>query len=284
MEYDELNREIAAKRILNEFIALQPSFPPTFKRIRKECIMKSSSPKTVGLNWIYSNAEGIKSYYHKKRIPSYTDRILYKSSVTFQNWVSPLFFESCENALSSDHKPVRAGFNLKISKGENDIVVDRQLIGKIKKPAESKNKEPKLLKLQAFDLKGYDLEEMDLQAFGGGSDPYIVITTDPPSLLLHKQRIRCNVPGLKSKVIKHDVNPVWPDPMYLSIGSVDLEGLSKVREAGFLLSFRFCSDFIFFLWLSFLFVPFLPSFHSLLYRMLHLFFKFGMKIYIIQMI
>jgi hypothetical protein len=243
MEYDELNREIAAKRILNEFIALQPSFPPTFKRIRKECIIKSNlTTPTTGLTWIYNNVEGVKSYYHKKRIPSYTDRILYKSSEIFKNWISPLFFESCENALSSDHKPVRAGFNLKLSKGENDIIVDRQLLGKNKKPAESKNKEPKLLKLQAFDLKGYDLEEMDLQAFGGGSDPYIVITTDPPSLILHKQRIRCTVPGLKSKVIKHDVNPVWPDPMYLSIASVDLEGLSKVRKTFFLFHLRFCSD------------------------------------------
>jgi hypothetical protein len=240
--YDELNREIAANRILNGFTALQPSFPPTFKRARGEVIQQGSSP-TAGTKWLLKKSSaatddnssitsettkgGVDSYYHKKRIPSFTDRILFKSLPTFQDGCQPLFFESCEAATSSDHKPVRAGFNVKLIKGAADIIVDRQLLGKMKKPAESRNKEPKLLRLQVFDLKGLELEEMDAQMFGGGSDPYIVITTDPPNLLLHKHRIFQEVQGVKSKVIKHEVNPVWSDPMFLSLASTDLEGLSR---------------------------------------------------------
>lgn len=45
----------------------------------------------------------------------------------------------------------------------------------------------KVLRLLVSNLKGYDLEEMDSQLFGGGSDPYILFTTDPPSLLLTKR-------------------------------------------------------------------------------------------------
>lgn len=243
MLFDELNREIEGKRVLNGFVALQPSFPPTFKRTRNEFIKQAtpSSPSSSaagGSNkWDLRKASlsntgsednlSVKTYYHKKRIPSYTDRILYKSLSTFQNHCRAVFFESCEAALSSDHKPVRAGFHLKITKGSDDIIIDRQLLGKLKKPAESRNKEPKLLRLQVFDLKGIELEEMDSQIFGGGSDPYIVITTDPPNLLLHKNRIHRNVPGIKSKVIKHNVNPIWPEPMFINLASTDLEGLSR---------------------------------------------------------
>ena len=232
MNYDELNREIAANRVLNGFTALQPSFPPTFKRIRGE---KIQAINTTSQKWNLRRASSaedssektIEAYYHHKRIPSYTDRILFKSLPTFENWCSSLFFESCEAANSSDHKPVRAGFNLYLSEGDADILVDRQLLGKVKKPAESRNKEPKFIKMQIFDLKGFELEEMDAQMFGGGSDPYVVVTTDPPNLLLNKNQIRAQPTSVKSKVIKHNLNPVWEDPLYLTLASSDLEGLSR---------------------------------------------------------
>lgn len=234
MQFDELNREIDSKRVLNGFIALQPSFPPTFKRTRGESIKQVSGPTSPSTRWElrrssvsdYDNVS-VKTYYHHKRIPSYTDRILFKSLSTFSDHCRALFFESCEAAVSSDHKPVRAGFQIKLTKGSQDILVDRQLLGKSKKPAESRNKDPKILKLQVFDIHGIELEEMDSQMFGGGSDPYIVITTDPPNLLLHKNRICRNVPGVKSEVIKHNLNPVWEKPLFLTLASTDLEGLGR---------------------------------------------------------
>ena len=41
---------------------------------------------------------------------------------------------------------------------------------------------------------------------GGGSDPYIVIHTDPPSVLVGDS----STPGVvKSRTIMHDLNPDW---------------------------------------------------------------------------
>eukprot|EP01031_Cornospumella_fuschlensis_P028480 gene28479-34377_t len=225
LKYDELNREIAANRVLNEFIALQPNFPPTFKRARqrvfggeagataltdRESLSMSSPGKPGKLD------HPLLAYYNEKRLPSFTDRILYKSMTTFRDSVRVLFFESVESAISSDHKPVRAGFEISLSKGIEEILVDKNLLHR-------KNfNDAKTLRLVVSDLKGYDLEEMDSQLFGGGSDPYIVFTTDPPSLMLTKSEPE----GIKSTVIKHDLNPVWPDKIDLTIASIDIEALS----------------------------------------------------------
>lgn len=75
---------------------------------------------------------------------------------------------------------------------------------------------------------------MNSQMFGGSgsSNPYIVVTTDPPDLLLYKSCIYRNVPGLIGDVIKHTVNPVWEKPLFLTLASVDLEGLA--RNASFI--------------------------------------------------
>ena len=64
---------------------------------------------------------------------------------------------------------------------------------------------------------------MDSQVFGGKSDPYIVIHTDPVEILDSKQST------LKSSVIKHDINPIWPkkENMNIKICSSDLLGLKE---------------------------------------------------------
>jgi hypothetical protein len=124
MKYDELNREIAAKRVLNGFEALTPNFPPTFKRIRDMVLTPNKTRKYDLKNGDFK----VNDYYHHKRIPSYTDRILFKSSRTYQGDVVPLFFESVEGVASSDHKPVFAGFNVNIYQGCNDIYLDNKVI------------------------------------------------------------------------------------------------------------------------------------------------------------
>ncbi len=136
LHYDELNREIAAMRVLNGFIALKPAFPPTFKRTRDmilsipkvlstatdttiEGTSSSTTPPGTLTKMSNSKEEAVLAkehvmcaYYHHKRIPSYTDRILYKSMPAFKHNIRPMFFQSVETAISSDHKPVRAGFQV----------------------------------------------------------------------------------------------------------------------------------------------------------------------------
>jgi hypothetical protein len=43
---------------------------------------------------------------------------------------------------------------------------------------------------------------MDSQFLGGGSDPYVIVLTDPPQLLMHESRVR-------TETIMHNLNPVW---------------------------------------------------------------------------
>eukprot|EP00981_Chlorochromonas_danica_P012159 scaffold4581_cov209-Ochromonas_danica.AAC.3 len=195
--HDELNREIAANRVLNDFIALQPKhFPPTFKRQRGIALTPEIlSNKSTGSN---TNSQEIQSFYHPKRIPSYTDRILYKSMPTFASALEAKFFDSCEAAISSDHKPVRAGFEVNIYRGISAIRVDSKLIHKRSSSSNNNNTPhallPKTLKFVITNLQGHDLEEMDAAMFGGLSDPYIVITTDPAPLLLTRSgRLKTDV-------------------------------------------------------------------------------------------
>lgn len=234
LELDELNREIKSGRVLNEFVALQPAFPPTFKRMRNQAIPPRQSHGLLKWNLRRASTTGtedaratpeertVADFYHEKRYPSFTDRILYKSMKTFDGDVVPEFFTSCETAMSSDHKPVRAGFAVNLTKGRSDIFVHRMVVGRRNDRVHGHK-----LRLLVSDLKGRNLEEMDSQLFGGGSDPYIIVTSDPPSLLLHRDKIRDYYEGVKSKVIKHNLNPDWKETLVLNLASVDVEGLAR---------------------------------------------------------
>ena len=85
-------------------------------------------------------------FYDKKRIPSYTDRILHKSYPGFKNNLRFLNFKSCEIVPSSDHKPVFCDFLLQTTAGGINII---------------KNLKNDGIKFELFDLKGSNLAEMD---------------------------------------------------------------------------------------------------------------------------
>ncbi len=145
LQLDELNRELAAGRVLCGFKALQPNFPPTFKRVQNMAIPHAnsltgrSSPRSNNKNFlVFSDrnsdlgvAVNLKtlSYYRDNRLPSYTDRILYKSLPGFRHHLEVNAFESCEDVLISDHKPVRASFNLQTTPGPAGIVINKDGIG-----------------------------------------------------------------------------------------------------------------------------------------------------------
>lgn len=222
---DELNREIVARRALTGFTPLMPHFPPTFKRARGKEIVNED----VGSD--------VTTYYHHKRWPSYTDRILYKSMPNFQRNLMNLDFTSFENVTTSDHKPVKADFIIIPTKGAHDIrVVDpgdkekEKAGGHIN--AKGINKAGGGFELWITKMKGKNLAEMDTEMFGGGSDPYLVALTDPPNLIGRKDPT--------TSVIIHDLNPVWPEKEVFTIPivSTDIQGLK--RNAHLLLS---CWDY-----------------------------------------
>lgn len=86
---DQLRRELAEGRAFAGFTDLQPAFKPTFK-------VERNQPLT----------------YKSQRSPAWCDRVLYRSLPGFQ--ARPFEFVSSPELLTSDHKPVRAGFDVEV--------------------------------------------------------------------------------------------------------------------------------------------------------------------------
>ena len=87
-EMDGLRKALDNKDVLVGFETPKCKFPPTFKVEKRDGV-----------------------HYNFKRIPSYTDRILYKSNEETR-WIEPIIYEAVTHFTSSDHKPVRGLFFL----------------------------------------------------------------------------------------------------------------------------------------------------------------------------
>jgi hypothetical protein len=224
LKFDELNREIRDNRALKGFTALQPSFPPTFKRGRHICIQ---DPKTImaGFNTEEEKDAHFAELYHHKRTPSYTDRILHRSLPRFERNLLTKSFVSLEHLDTSDHKPVRAEFVLQLTRGGDAIRVP-QIVQEYLDTNQAANilKNKLGIELVVSNMRGINLAEMDVRigSMGGLSDPYIVATMDPANLISSKKQIQ-------SSTIKHTVNPVWPveEKMKIPLVTNDLDGLSQ---------------------------------------------------------
>lgn len=91
-QYDELKRALRNKDCLAGFQTLDCKFHPTFKVAR---------------------ANGYK--YNEKRRPSYTDRILWKTGHELASVVQALTYEGVGQFTTSDHKPVRGVFRVRLN-------------------------------------------------------------------------------------------------------------------------------------------------------------------------
>jgi len=225
LAFDELNREIKDNRALKGFTALQPSFPPTFKRKRHIGVIDEKNIAD-GISGEDAVEEHFWELWDHKRVPSYTDRILHRSMPHFERNLSLQSFRSFENLTTSDHKPVRAAFNVALTHGTKDILVPATVQDHLDNNAVSKIIREKCgFELTISNMRGTDLAEMDVEigfGLGGGSDPYIVVTSDPPQLIATKKPMR-------STTITHNVNPVWPadETIRVPVLTNDLEGVSR---------------------------------------------------------
>ena len=69
---------------------------------------------------------------------------------------------------------------------------------------------------------GGGVETLGRVGAGGGSDPYMVATTDPPALL----SVRNQNHIVKTKYLVNDINPNWGGvKLHIPIVSCDVEGL-----------------------------------------------------------
>mmetsp|Transcript_23470 Transcript_23470/g.34446 ORF Transcript_23470/g.34446 Transcript_23470/m.34446 type:complete len:481 (+) Transcript_23470:109-1551(+) len=196
LELDELTRERKAQRVLVGYTSYPPAFPPTFKRVRGKAIEKrdedvettttlgeaadkmavDAPTKIFNLEMENENPSEYTCsiFYDKKRLPSFTDRILSTSLPAFnENLVCDRFF-SCEEVITSDHKPVIGLFTLETTNGLHDIMAYSV--------ANCNHLQLRYTMNTTFRLKNLsarNLSEMDSVLFGGGSDPYLVLSADP---------------------------------------------------------------------------------------------------------
>ena len=92
-KYDELRGSLEERTCLVGFDTPFCNFPPTFKVARHDGY-----------------------HYNVKRSPSYTDRILYKKADQLDYGLQMLLYEPVESFKSSDHKPIRSGFSIRLNK------------------------------------------------------------------------------------------------------------------------------------------------------------------------
>jgi len=94
-KYDELRGSLNKRECLVGYETPYCNFPPTFKVTRHENEYK----------------------YNVKRSPSYTDRILYKKAPDLLNSsLRLLMYEPVSGFVSSDHKPIRSAFTVRLNK------------------------------------------------------------------------------------------------------------------------------------------------------------------------
>lgn len=171
---DELAMALKKKDCLAGFTTLPCNFPPTFKVAR---------------------VEGYQ--YNEKRTPSYTDRILWKSADGMADNVVPFLYEPCPDFITSDHKPIRGGYSVKMNRGPGQT------------SSQTIKHSERHVHLLVKDIKCTNLPAMDAGVMGGLSDPYILFVSSPKPMLWKKA-------WPSTKVIKKCLNPVWEQDMHLT--------------------------------------------------------------------
>mmetsp|Transcript_17416 Transcript_17416/g.25975 ORF Transcript_17416/g.25975 Transcript_17416/m.25975 type:complete len:761 (-) Transcript_17416:8-2290(-) len=193
---DELAVALKQKECLVGFSTLPCHWPPTFKVAR---------------------GEGYQ--YNEKRTPSYTDRILWKSAEGMTNNVIPFLYEPCPDFITSDHKPIRGGFAVKLNKCRppHNQNLSNSVITQDGKdhPVEQQ------IQILVSDMKCTNLPIMDNELIGGLSDPYVKFVSSPKELLYSKA-------WPSSSIITKSLNPVWNENYHLTMDGNGMEnGLAE---------------------------------------------------------
>ena len=190
--------------LLSDWKTVQCDFPPTFKVARAK------------------RAEE----YNPKRIPSYTDRILFKSFPGFRDRLDTFAYDSAPGFTSSDHKPIRGMFEIApspsvqfASEGGESAGGNAAANGKKGKSAAQAT----LPEIVFSHIEAKDIPVMDPEALGvgGKADPYIKFYTDPPEMLVTKNKQH----QVKSKTKMRTQFPEWDEEMVIKLNVEEEEGL-----------------------------------------------------------
>eukprot|EP00045_Choanoeca_perplexa_P010059 m.100598 g.100598 ORF g.100598 m.100598 type:complete len:498 (+) comp15133_c0_seq1:151-1644(+) len=151
---DELQNEIANRRIFCNFKEGPMRFHPTFKVLRQPTLA-----------------------YLEQRLPSYCDRILWHSQPNVQDDLAMMQLEPLTHVATSDHKPVRGLLKLKTRRFKGLRL------------SKSTHSMQECIKLQVVTLEGNNLLASDRAE---KSDPYVIFES-LEELLVLKQKYKTSV-------------------------------------------------------------------------------------------
>jgi hypothetical protein len=141
--HDQLRYQLQEQKALVGWELPPALFAPTFKRERESL-----------------------NRFNPQRVPSYCDRVLYKSLPALRSNLQCLSFQSVDAIATSDHKPIVARFTVlstpRIGTPTND---ENAALGAAQKSVLSRTTTVELRDLQATNLLGMDIT--------GKSDPYV---------------------------------------------------------------------------------------------------------------
>ena len=161
------------------------------------------------------------------------------------NNVIPFLYEPCPDFITSDHKPIRGAFAVKMNKGlvpcnafipYNDLlciflIIDyfcnifflhqspssQSMQPKNNVTTTQPNENEKQIHLLITDLKCKNLPIMDNELIGGLSDPYVLFVSYPKKLLWDKA-------WPSTKIISRNLNPVWDEEIHLTLDAKSSKG------------------------------------------------------------
>ncbi|CAK4717329.1 unnamed protein product [Aphanomyces euteiches] len=122
----------------------------------------------------------------KQRVPSYCDRVLWKSLPGFEKHLKLIEYKCVQDICTSDHKPIFASFELEPLPPASPDFNNHDMV------------EVKLTNLSAANLAAMDMN--------GQSDPYIKFYCSVPGMLLSDETKRP-----QTAVLKSTLNPSWDD-------------------------------------------------------------------------
>lgn len=171
-EYDELQQGLKAGDFLTGFETLRCDWPPTFKVQREGGVV-----------------------YKDQRVPSYTDRILFRSGPGLKNNLMPVAYEPCPGFITSDHKPIRGAYK----------IIPNDISGTALKDIDIR------LVFHKMECAGLNAADSN-----GLSDPYLLFLWDSVDLIAEKRsfkdKIRKLVSGRswpRTRYIAKTLNPKW---------------------------------------------------------------------------
>jgi len=133
------------------------------------------------------------------------------------NNVIPLLYEPCPEFITSDHKPIRGGFAVKLNKSQNVTTKSDYICTPTMSSVPQKfrmlpipDTDERQIQVLVSDMKCTNLPIMDSELIGGLSDPYVLFVSSPKELLYSKA-------WPATSIITRNLNPVWDEDMHLTM-------------------------------------------------------------------